>query len=37
LYDRKNVAGYYYDDVVRDKKPMYQMSLLPIFGLEYEF
>ncbi|UCD94488.1 MAG: TonB-dependent receptor, partial [Candidatus Zixiibacteriota bacterium] len=37
LYDRKNVAGYYYDGVLREKKPMYQMSILPIFGLEYEF
>jgi len=36
-YNRKNIAGYYWDKSENESKPQYQWSLLPIFGVEYYF
>ena len=36
-YNRKNVAGYIWDDANRRVKTLYQWGLLPIFGIEWEF
>jgi hypothetical protein len=36
-YNRKNVAGYYWNEVEGKPDVSYQWSALPIFGLEYEF
>ncbi len=36
-YNRKNVASYYWNEVDSQVDLIYQWSLLPIFGLEYEF
>lgn len=35
-YNRKNVAGYVWDDQQQKQKTLYQWNLLPIFGVEYE-
>jgi hypothetical protein len=37
VYNRKNVAGYIWDDVGRRVKTLYQWGVLPIFGIEWEF
>jgi hypothetical protein len=37
LYDRKNVAQYYWNEADNRPDVIYQWSVLPIFGLEYEF
>lgn len=36
-YNRKNVAGYIWDDANQRVKTLYQWGLLPIFGIEWEF
>lgn len=36
-YDRKNVAGYFWNQIKNQQGTIYQWNLLPIFGLEYEF
>ncbi|MBN1448662.1 MAG: TonB-dependent receptor [Bacteroidetes bacterium] len=36
VYDRKNVAGYIWDDANQRVKTLYQWGLLPIFGVEWE-
>jgi hypothetical protein len=36
-YDRKNLAGYYWNDAEGIQDRIYQWRILPIFGLEYEF
>lgn len=36
-YNRKNVASYYWNEFKNKPDTSYQFSLLPIFGLEYEF
>ncbi|GAB4333038.1 MAG: TonB-dependent receptor [Calditrichia bacterium] len=37
VYDRKNVAQYYYNNQLKSVKAIYQWRLLPLFGFEYEF
>ena len=37
VYDRKNIASYYWNDRNNRQDVIYQWRLLPIFGLEYEF
>ena len=37
VYDRKNVAGYFWNEKEQKQDVLYQWRLLPIFGLEYEF
>ena len=37
LYDRKNVAGYFWNEKEQKQDVLYQWRILPIFGLEYEF
>ena len=36
-YNRKNVAQYYWNGLEQRQDIIYQWSLLPVFGLEYEF
>ena len=36
VYDRKNIAGYFWNDAERKIDCVTQWRLLPIFGLEYE-
>jgi hypothetical protein len=36
-YNRKNVASYYWNENENRQDTIFQWSLLPIFGLEYEF
>lgn len=36
-YNRKNVAGYYWSRTTNSVKAQNQWSLMPIFGVEYEF
>lgn len=36
-YNRKNVAGYIWDDAGQRVKTLYQWGVLPIFGIEWEF
>lgn len=36
-YDRKNIASYYWNEEENKPDVIYQWSLLPIFGLEFEF
>jgi hypothetical protein len=36
-YNRKNVAGYYWNEVEGKQNSSLQWSALPIFGVEYEF
>jgi hypothetical protein len=36
-YNRKNVASYYWNETDNRQDTIYQWSLLPVFGLEYEF
>jgi len=37
LYNRKNVSGYYWNEIEQNQDVRYQWSTLPVFGLEYEF
>jgi hypothetical protein len=37
VYNRKNVANYFWNDKDQKVDEVYQWGLLPIFGLEYEF
>lgn len=37
LYDRKNIAGYFWNEKEKKQDVLYQWRLLPIFGLECEF
>lgn len=37
LYNRKNVSGYYWNEIDQIEDVTYQWSLLPVFGIEYEF
>jgi hypothetical protein len=37
VYNRKNVASYYWNEAENQPDTIYQWGLLPIFGLEYEF
>ena len=36
LYNRKNIAGYYWNELENRQDRSYQWSLLPVFGLEWE-
>jgi hypothetical protein len=36
VYDRRNIAGYIWDDANQRVKTLYQWGLLPIFGVEWE-
>lgn len=36
-YDRKNIATYYWNEKENKQDVIYQWSMLPIFGLEFEF
>jgi hypothetical protein len=37
VYQRKNVATYFWDQVENVQGTIYQWGLVPVFGLEYEF
>ncbi|HPN34316.1 MAG TPA: TonB-dependent receptor [bacterium] len=37
LYDRKNIAGYFWNEKESRQDALYQWRFLPIFGLEFEF
>ena len=37
VYNRKNVANYFWNDKEQKLDKVYQWGLLPIFGVEYEF
>ena len=37
VYNRKNVANYFWNDEKQKQDKVYQWGLLPIFGVEYEF
>jgi len=37
IYNRKNVALYYWDDGKKEPDVLHQWSILPIFGLKFEF
>jgi len=37
VYDRKNIANYFWNNRDQKKEPVYQWRLLPIFGIELEF
>jgi hypothetical protein len=37
VYDRKNVATYFWNEQEEKQDTIYQWRILPIFGLEYEF
>jgi hypothetical protein len=36
-FNRKNVAAYYWNEAKNEPDTLYQWSLLPVFGVEYEF
>jgi len=36
-YNRQNVSSYYWNQIENRQDTIYQFSMLPIFGLEYEF
>lgn len=36
VYNRKNIAGYFWNENENSVKTLYQWNLLPIFGVEYE-
>ncbi len=36
-YNRENVASYYWNEIEQQQDEILQWSLLPIFGIEYEF
>ncbi|RMH56747.1 MAG: TonB-dependent receptor [Bacteroidetes bacterium] len=37
VYDRRNIAGYYWDEVANRRRAVEQFGLLPILGVEFEF
>ena len=37
VYNRKNVAGYFWNGVMGELETSYQWGMLPVFGLEWEF
>lgn len=37
LYDRKNVASYYWNKDKNEQNTIYQWGLLPVIGMEYDF
>ncbi|NLP12096.1 hypothetical protein GX408_16980, partial [bacterium] len=37
LYDRKNIAGYFWNEKEKRQDMLYQWRFLPIFGFEFEF
>jgi hypothetical protein len=37
VYNRKNIANYFWNDKEQKQDAVYQWRILPIFGLEYEF
>jgi len=37
FYNRENVSSYYWNEIEKKEDVIYQWSMLPIFGLEYEF
>jgi hypothetical protein len=37
LYDRKNVASYYWNKNKNEQDTLYQWGMLPVLGLEYDF
>ncbi len=36
-YNRANVANYYWNEIEKKQDEMLQWSMLPIFGVEFEF
>ncbi len=37
VYNRKNVAQYFWNEVRNEQGTIYQWGILPVFGIEYEF
>ncbi|MCK6543145.1 TonB-dependent receptor [bacterium] len=37
VYNQKNVASYYWNEIENKKDKAYQWGFVPVFGLEYEF
>jgi hypothetical protein len=37
VYNQKNIADVYWDEINRKQGTVYQWSMLPVFGFEYEF
>ncbi len=37
IYNRKNIANYFWNDKEQKQDQVYQWQILPIFGLEFEF
>lgn len=37
VYNRKNVAQYFWNEVKNEQGTIYQWGILPVFGIEYEF
>ncbi len=37
VYNRKNIANYFWNDKEKKQDEVYQWGLLPVFGLEFEF
>lgn len=37
VYNRKNIASYFWNEIDQKEDVIYQWSLLPIFGFEFEF
>jgi hypothetical protein len=37
VYDKKNTAMIYWNEISNEQRTIYQWSMLPIFGIEYEF
>ncbi len=37
VYNRKNLATYFWNDIENKQDAIYQWGILPVFGLEYEF
>jgi hypothetical protein len=37
VYNRQNVSAYFWNQIENEQGAIYQFSMLPIFGLEYEF
>ena len=37
VYDRKNIASYFWNGNTNSSDTIYQYGMLPIFGIEYEF
>ncbi len=37
VYNRENVSQYYWNEIGEHESTLYQWTMLPVFGLEYEF